>query len=51
MGQIASTWELFTTLVKVLINEVYKSKQEAQGPHHSPEKTVQINKHMYMIIS
>ena len=23
-----------------------KYKQETQGPHHSPEKTVQINKHI-----
>ena len=28
-----------------------KEKQEVHGPHRSPEKTVQINKHNHMIIS
>ena len=29
----------------------HNGKQEAHGPHRSPEKTVQINKHIIMIIS
>ena len=27
----------------------FKFKQEAHGPHRSPEKTVQINKHIYQL--
>ena len=44
-------WRVSFSLVESLLigcerKSKIRIKQEAQGPHHSPEKTVQINKHI-----
>ena len=31
-----------------LVLRIFQTKQEAHGPHRSPEKTVQINKHIWL---
>ena len=36
----------FNADLKMLYSDSLKVKQEAHGPHRSPEKTVQINKHI-----
>ena len=53
MGQKKNNIKLFSTLKQVVrflnictIAMVFNHKQEAHGPHRSPEKTVQINKHI-----
>ena len=38
-----STLATFATRIKMAVNFIL---QEAHGPHRSPEKTVQINKHI-----
>ena len=39
-------WEFKNS--KIEIAKLTKEKQEAHGPHRSPEKTVQINKHIWL---
>ena len=36
----------FVQLLVTIGQVVLEKKQEAHGPHRSPEKTVQINKHI-----
>ena len=35
-------------VLSCMSNDKLLNKQEAHGPHRSPEKTVQINKHIWL---
>ena len=45
MDKIQTLFE-YTTEKNYMLGNQNKFKQEAHGPHRSPEKTVQINKHI-----